>query len=374
MTSTWEPVAALPNINLEEPIEGGLAALVPAGDSRVSSLARAHPNFSKYLAGFTDAFARKFKPTVLIIPENVPESILATGALASFRDAVALSVVPYNRALEVKYSGGHKILWANTFSIFPWMIDKNYEHIVGNTPALLGMDSTKDFRGQCSPEVFRMTLSNQDIDQPLLAVLIERWRTRYAGGEPAWSDRALFRSLNMAFAASQLPAGSETTFYDVGRSIALWISAFEILAHPRVGGSGLRQVYDLLDKVSWDLEKSIVANCEAYAGRGRPRKFTNTACWLYGELYHARNDFVHGNPIETDRLTIEKSGRNLFQFAAPLYRMALAAFLPLRWSEPIPEREESEELGRHIAECIGFMAYQRAIEEGLLEAHAAPTT
>ena len=74
--SDWKPVVTLPNLDLEEPIEGGLAALVPARDSRVRSLVRAHPNFRRYLARFTDAFGRKFKRSVLIVPENVPQSVL----------------------------------------------------------------------------------------------------------------------------------------------------------------------------------------------------------------------------------------------------------------------------------------------------------
>jgi hypothetical protein len=365
----WKPVVTLPNIELEEPIEGGLVALVPAHDSRVKSLVKAHINFRKYLGRFTDAFGRKFKPSVLIVPENVPDIILRADALASFRDAIASSVVPYNRAIELKYPRGHRVFWANTFSIFPWMIDKHYEALIGNTPAILGMDDVADFRGQSSPELFRMTLSSRDIDEPLLAVLIERWRTRYAGGEPAWSERALFRSLNMAFVASQLPAGTEITFYDVGRSTALWVSAFEILAHPRDSDSGLRQVHDLLESAPWDLDASKAPICEAFAGRNRPRRSRNTACWLYGELCHARNDFLHGNPVEMDRLIIDKTGRNLFDFAAPLYRMALAAFLSLAWSKPLPSVDDAAEFVRYISDRMDFMSYQRAIEEGLLKAH-----
>lgn len=98
----WKPVVTLPNVDLEEPIEGGLAALAPAHDRRVSSLARAHPSFRKFLARFTDAFGRKFRPAVLIVPENAPESVLR--AIASFRDAIALAVVPFNMALGAKIS------------------------------------------------------------------------------------------------------------------------------------------------------------------------------------------------------------------------------------------------------------------------------
>src|SRR5216683_2644969 len=107
-----------------------------------------------------------------------------------------------------------------------------------------------------------------------------------------------------------MPAGTEITFYDVGRSISLWVSAFEILAHPGLGGNAnLGKVYELLDKAAWDLKGSKEAPHEAFNGRNKPRILKRNGCWLYGELYHARNDFLHGNPVEFDRLTIKTSGR-----------------------------------------------------------------
>jgi hypothetical protein len=131
-------------------------------------------------------------------------------------------------------------------------------------------------------------------------------------------------------------------------------------------------VYDLLEKAPWELDASRAANFEAFAGRGRPRQPKNIACWLYGELYQARNDFLHGNPVETNRLVIEASARNIFHFAAPLYRMAVAAFLPLHWSKSISSTEHVEECGVYIAERMDFMDYQLAFEEGLLTARERP--
>jgi hypothetical protein len=63
--------------------------------------------------------------------------------------------------------------------------------------------------------------------------------------------QSLFRSLNMANQALQAPGGTDTTYYDVGRSIALWISAFEILAHPPNANANLQVVYELLENIKW---------------------------------------------------------------------------------------------------------------------------
>ena len=131
----WKPVFVLPNIDIDEPIDGELAVLAPASDRRVAGLGRAHPNFKAFLARFADAFGVKLTPTVLLVRADAPKTFYTVDAVASFRDLIALSVVAYNRALELKYPRGHRVLFGNAFAFYPWMIDRNYEHLVGSTPA-----------------------------------------------------------------------------------------------------------------------------------------------------------------------------------------------------------------------------------------------
>jgi hypothetical protein len=66
-------------------------------------------------------------------------------------------------------------------------------------------------------------------------------------------DRRLFRALDMARAASKMPGGSDTTFYEGGRAVALWVSAFEILAHD--GRSDLGRGLKLLKSADWRAPK-----------------------------------------------------------------------------------------------------------------------
>lgn len=120
--------------------------------------------------------------------------------------------------------------------------------------------------------------------------------------------------------------------------------------------------------MEWQYRLSGVRLYKAYeAGRnGMGRR--PVACWLYGEIYKARNDFLHGNPVAPGRLTVKAAGRSLFQYTAPLYRMALTGFLPLRRSEPLPSMDDAEALGRAIAERMAFWSYQKTIEKALLTA------
>ena len=144
------------------------------------------------------------------------------------------------------------MLFGEAFAIYPWMLDRDYEHIIGNTPAILGMHEVTKFRGQSSPALFRTQLDVSDLDQPLLTELLARWQRRYKASQPQWEDIALFRSLNMAYHASLLPAASEATFYDVGRLVSLWVSAFEILVHPGGTGQANRdKVFSLIEKTPW---------------------------------------------------------------------------------------------------------------------------
>lgn len=79
---------------------------------------------------------------------------------------------------------------------------------------------------------------------------------------------------------------------------------------------------------------------EAYAGRNETAPNT-LPCWIYGEMFRARNDFLHGNPVARDRLVVQSSGQNLYNFAAPQYRACLTAFLGLKKYGPPAQSNES---------------------------------
>ena len=123
---------------------------------------------------------------------------------------------------------------------------------------------------------------------------------------------------------STIPGVIGVTNHSLGRNIGLWVSAFEILVHPETADSGFRQVYELLDEVEWRTQacEKVIYSC--YEGRGTkaypPR---NLACWIYGEINHARNDYLHGNPIKQDRLNVPPHGKNLFDYVPSLYRLLL---------------------------------------------------
>ncbi|MGO9254766.1 MAG: hypothetical protein ACLQU1_00460 [Bryobacteraceae bacterium] len=333
MNSDWTPAAILPNLSAKKAVDGEAIALAPCHDPRVQAFCTAHANFNEFISRFTSAFEVPLNPVVLIVRDDVLPKVAQVEPLASFRDLVALSVIPYARSLGIVYSDGHRISYSNSFWLYPWMLSTNNEHLVASTPALNGLHVVEKFHGQSSPELSIMKLI--EVDQPLFEALLGHWKRHYLGNRRRWQDRALFRSLNMAAQAAQLPAGIDATLYDLGRIISLWVSASEILAHPRIGRSGLHPVYSLLEQVSY-VERSVAERrFVAYKSKSQRRVLP---CWLYGKLYQARCDFLHGNPVRKDRLNFTGAEASLFWIAPCLYRLAVTGFLKLPPMQAPPGR------------------------------------
>lgn len=178
-----------------------------------------------------------------------------------------------------------------------------------------------------------------DFDQPLFDALLARWRRHYLGNRARWSDRALFRSLNMAFHAAALPAGVGVTLFDLGRSVSLWVSALEILSHPRVTKAGLSTVYPLFERIAYCDQQVGRRQYSAYNLNQKknvkePRR--PLPCWMYGKLYQARNHFLHGNRVSIKTLSPTGVQTGLFWLAPSLYRLALSSFLGLVADRGLP--------------------------------------
>lgn len=360
-------MCVLPNLWLQAAIGCDLAVLAPPNDHRIMKFKAKHPAFESFLSRFTDNFGEKFEPAVLILREDAPPSYREVKAISSFRNLIALSAITYSRARKLTgpFMGG--VFYGEAFSIYPWMLDRNDENLIGSTPAILGSRDLDKFQGQSSPAVFRTLLDKGDLDEPLLTELMKRWRRRYDRSEPELKDVALMRSLNMAYNAALLPAGTDKTFLDEGRIVALWVSAFEILAHPGPDGHVSRdKVFGLLEDTKWST--CAFANRKYCTGSKNETKERSLASWLYQRLYDCRNDFLHGNPVERSNLMLPASRKNISEYAASLYRIALTAVLPLAYNRSIPSIEDLEAPGADNAGKRSFTEPQELAEKALMTA------
>ena len=238
----WIPVFLMPNLRVAHDITVDEMAIVPSTDERLQAYETKHPQFRQFLQKFTDPFGARVSPGVLLLRSDAPETFKSIEAVSSFRDLLALSVIPFQRAKGTVHDGSHHIQYSDYFDFYPWVYHEGHKHLVCNTPAQVSLHEIRVFRGQTSPILSALEFDHIDVDSPLLNALLQRWRIRYGTKRPQWSDRALFRSLNMAAAASKMPAGVDLTTFSLGRNIGLWVSAFEILTHRRPAPEQTQQI------------------------------------------------------------------------------------------------------------------------------------
>ena len=341
----WKPLFVLPNLLVKEPVEVEYVALVAPSDPRCKEIATANANFYPFLNSFTDAFQRKVVPSVLIVRSDAPPWVMNMEAIGGFRDAISISSIVHNRTNTILYGHARTNQYSTFFEFYAWVFSKDFDLLTTNNPALAGMDEFKDFKGQPTAGLPTSQWDYLEYDETLLKALLGEWIRRFSNPKPHWRSSTLFRSLNMAHAAAQVPGYVDLTSQSLGRSVALWVSAFEILTRPLGGDAGFKEIYRVFDSVDWRTEacKEIIYDC--YEGRRKikataPKR--SLACWIYGELFKARNEYLHGAPMPDDRLVVKASGRSLFMFTHPLYRLLLTGFLGLDQYGPFKPKEPGE--------------------------------
>lgn len=333
----WTPVWLLPNLDVEQAIETEHAMLAGRSDERVLGEADRQPAFGTILGMFHDEFGVPVDPSVIMLKTGAPKSVFTVAAVASLRDIACICAVPaaHARVIRARRSGG--IQFSDAFDPYPWMLSGGSDgYVQAMTPAVHGVHQLQKLRPQTPPATGERSLRRRDLDDALLPTLLDRWEAFYARCDDDVRHRRLFRALDMARAAARMPGGSDATMFDQGRAVALWISAFEILAHD--GHVDLKSVIDLLARVKWDHKRLRAADRSI---RYKGALSTNGAGELYKRLYDARNAFLHGNPVSIETLGLP-SGRHALQFAAPLFGLALIGYLELSGADEIPVTRPGE--------------------------------
>ncbi len=357
----WTPVLALPNLDMRGTLECPYAAIVAPTDARVEKLRAAHPKLTTFLSKFSSQFREQVWPSLLLLRADAPPSYYTAEAVSAFRDILSLSVVPYARTTRLRFDRANGLAFTNTFQFYPWMLDKQFEDMILINPAQIHAHLLEEFKGQSFPEQSQASIMWNDIDVPLARELLNRWIERFSGKPVVWKDKALFRSLNMANEAGRIPALAASVFYDTGRSLALWVSAYEILAHPGgTGQSNFGTVSALLESVKWQDQKLAAA---AHTIPRRTPQQKQLATWVCRKVYDLRNDFLHGNDVDGKALLL--NGKPVIDFAVCLYRLALTGFLDLHFNVAIPPADQTEALARFVSQRREFTKFQSAYESAI---------
>lgn len=353
----WRPIVVLPNVDVRVPVAGHFGTIASCDHEWVIQLRREHPGLNRFLGLFRDQTGERHNPSVLLINSDHPR-YATRPAVAGLRDLFSMAVIPYARSWVLRHDVvGFDVLYANSFEFYPWMVDRFDEGVVIDTPTILTTASLDDFRGQTTPHLFYKEVTQ--VDDPLLPALLSRWESCFGTDNPTPEDVRLFRSLNMAYHAAQTPFTSAGVTYDLGRLTALWISAFEILAHDGQN-SDFNQVCRVLEGHPPRPELPRASD-----GRTIRR-------WVYQKLYAARNDFLHGNDISEVGTRVPGTDYDLSHFGAPLFRLMLSEFLPVKSQLPNFDMAQDGATQRLVEARIRhneFVSYEEGCEEALQRLH-----
>lgn len=194
----WLPMLALANIEVRRPIEVDGFALASIHDARVQDLAKAHPNFQEFLGRFTTEFGQSIVPSIFICRDDAPITYRGIDAISGFRDAIAMSVIPQSWAKVLRFGNNMGIKYSDYFAVYPWMLDRNFEHLITSTLNMRGWHQVSELRAQSTAALSRELFDFGPLDEPLLTGLLERWQRSFSTARPEPDDIKLFRSLNMA--------------------------------------------------------------------------------------------------------------------------------------------------------------------------------
>ena len=360
--NSWELIFLLPNLGLRDSVGNKDIAIVPADDPRAVEIASSNELAATIIQGFEDQFRRKVYPSLLLININGPDILRDIDTIVGFRNIFALTSIIKGHERSVKLSSLVSPIYSDYFDFYPISISRKNDGFITSSPAILGFDDeTQLFRGQISaglPNPYHVYARPDD----QLFVLLERaWERRYIKERlNEWQTRKLFRSLEMAYHATTMPFKNHSTIYDYGSSASLWVSAFEILSHPRTGKVDLLSVLDLLGRYSW-ADKTVRKKAYKVKYKGNESR-VNLVQKLYKELHDTRNAFLHGNPVRSTRLRPFKNKNKLSitSFAPLIYKVALLCFL-----DQFKDRRRGTDWQK---EYIHKLINERSLSEAILKA------
>ncbi len=359
MAETWEFAFLIPHVGFRDPIEHGTLALVPHDDPRLLALAEGAFGVRQLLTQFTDQFGEEIYPSALLLTTNRPTTV-DYYAVTSFRNCVAITSI-IDAWIKVLTGGNAGYpLWSDYFDFYPFTVDTDGD-LSARSVASREINRPKDFKGQKTPYLPTLSAQACGMDSQILARLWSRWDRFFTNNVQERATRILFRSLEVAYQAMRVPAsGSRApTIHEVGVGVSLWVSAFEILAHPWRANSSLATVLDLLEKPVWT-NRALAAKRYRVHYRNKPRQI-NYVQHLYRKLYSARCDYLHGNPVTARNLFPDRQqkGPTLLHIAPLVFRAALDGHLPFPKGSGGQSKEEK--LQDAFTELFKHGRYERAL-------------
>ena len=308
-----------------------LVAIVPQSDGRVRSLRRSSAGLRQILRSFRDEYGRPYAPAVMLLSRRLPDAVRNDlSSSVGFRNAIAMSAVLRARAAHVRGHGRPYPTWSETFDFHSAQLNR-HDRMVLQSPARLGLVSERARLIFTPDAALGFDAERMLVDHYLLEGLGRAWRALFVKGKGRSPYlRRLFRSLDVAYAAAGIADRSQGSIHEYGLQVAQWVSAIEILARPEGGKVGHEEVLRFLGTAPARVEFTKRRYRARVGKRARPLSTIERA---YTYLYHARNAFLHGNPVGGSTLHTRTGKRTigLPLLASLVYRIALVAYLNRRY-------------------------------------------
>lgn len=358
-TPEWQFAYLMPHTDFDAPIGHGPVAIVRSDDPRLTEIASRSEAVKKLVTSFTDQFGEAEVPSAILVRSDALPKI-DFYAIASFRNAVAISSMIEAAAFVLVGGSAGYPRWSDYFDLYAYTVTRD-DNLKARSVASSEVNEPGQFVGQRAPQIASSRRVSFGVDADILKRCVHLWDRRFVKNRQEFKSRVLFRALEIAFQANRVPAvGNHVpTIHDLGTSIALWVSAFEVLSRMRGGTANVGAVIDLLEEFEFDMaqlrkkRRSIKYGGKSYA--------LNWVQELYWDLYKARNDFLHGNPVSKSSLypAHDTKKPSLLTFAPLVFKAALAVLLPQpRVRKP---KNVEEQIAQHVVSHQSITRFERAL-------------
>lgn len=281
---------------------------------------------------FYSAFGHKYRPGCLLVKADARSRVLDSDALVSFRNMCAIATTTQGWGTALASMSGHRsILWNDSFQFGFYTPGRSggYVFLHGAVWGFESADRMRRMRLHPASQFESLRTAAPDVDVALLGRLMTAWRRYYVQKRERRRFEPLFRSLATAFHAGLFPSDGITVLSDAGTRIGQWVSAFEVLFHPGIGGRVDKdRVMRELASGPWDSSVLVAKRYTVRVGHKVKRRATLLER-IYEDLYDARNAFLHGNRVtqSTVRFRGQRNRLSLVELVPSLYHGALLAFL-----------------------------------------------
>ncbi len=326
----WKIAQIIPNITLNKPFETDFIAIVPHNDERIKNITNLKPEIDKFINGFQNQFGKKRNISIMIFRHDIPDSLRENEAVVGIRNIYAISCIINAIENKIISLNTRYTLFSDYFNFYPISLSRDQECLITSSPAIRGLLEIEDFKFGETNSALPSSFIIPEPDELILSSLKKVWKLRYVSRKNrSWKTQVLFRSLEMAYQATSLPFENNSTIYDRGSRIALWVSAFEVLSHPENGKADLDTVFNLIDNKSLT-DPRLYGRYYKILVKGKESR-VSLIKKLYKELYDVRNDFLHGNKVTMNSLFHSKNSRrpDLLSLAPIIYKVALLHLLEI---------------------------------------------